>query len=122
MIFPSGLRKTTGPRLNLRTWKSASYIGWGVINMPGPPPKGLSSTFLCLSSENFLMSCMYISMMRSLRARLMMLSFRYESKISGKIVRMSNRMVGFNSCLNYNLKNVLSHCGKFVIFLSFYNF
>jgi len=38
------------------------------------------------------MSCVYISMMRSWRARLIMLSFRYESKISGKIVSMSKRI------------------------------
>ena len=72
--------------------------------MPGPPPNGLSSTLWCLSSENLRMSCVYISMMRSWRARLMMLSLRYESKISGKIVSMSKRI-----WLNYILKRVWSH-------------
>lgn len=103
-ILPSGLRNTTGPRLNLRTWNIASYIGWGVMSIPGPPPNGLSSTFLCLFSENLRMSWVYMSTRRSLRARLIMLSFRYESKISGKIVRMSKRIeilfIGHNYKIN----------------------
>lgn len=35
---------------------------------------------------------MYMSIMRSFLARLVMLSSKYESKIFGKIVSMSNRM------------------------------
>ena len=60
--------------------------------MPGPPPKGLSSTLWCLSRENLRMSWIYMSITRSWRARLIILSLKYESKIWGKIVRMSKRM------------------------------
>ena len=55
LMTPQGSPLTQGraQEFSRRNISTASKIGSGFINMPGPPPYGLSSTTWCLSCVNF---------------------------------------------------------------------
>ncbi len=66
--------------------RRAFAIGSTIKIIPGPPPYGRSSTFLCLPVAHFLKSWILMLINFLARARLIIDSLKYESKISGKMV------------------------------------
>ena len=67
----------------------AFATGSGCIIIPQPPPKGISSTFLCLSFEKSLMFITFISIIPFSFALPIILSLITASHISGNNVIMS---------------------------------
>ena len=73
--------------------RTARNIGSGFKTMPLPPPKGESSTCLCLSKAKSRSCVRRMSSSPFSLARLMMLSPNTASNIAGKSVTMSIRTV-----------------------------
>src|SRR3989338_3349432 len=84
----------------------ARTSGSSLTTIPGPPPYGRSSTFLCLSRENSLRSCTRTSITRFARARFIIDSPKYELNVDGNMVIISKR-IDIGKKFAYTLKVVL---------------
>ncbi|OGS41603.1 MAG: hypothetical protein A2506_08330 [Elusimicrobia bacterium RIFOXYD12_FULL_66_9] len=74
---------------SLRTLSTALASGSGIMTMPGPPPKGRSSTLRCLSSEKSRGFTQLQDRSPFSRARSIMLASMTGANISGKSVTKS---------------------------------
>src|SRR5262245_41209671 len=94
---PAGVSRINSPGsgASARTVSTASYTGPGMMTMPDPPPKGRSSTLLCLPSAQSRMFQSRMSTKPLSIASLSRLWVRYPEKISGNKVSTSNRMAGY---------------------------